>query len=105
MTFTGQGFKTPDDAISILTFDKRYIIYLPDTAGVFSAETKRISAQGLSQGAYKKFGKGRVVVFGEAGMFTAQISDNEKFGMNYPSAGQNYQLLLNIIHWLDGKME
>jgi len=43
-------------------------------------------------------------VFGEAGMFTAQIvtEDNEtwKMGMNADNALQNQQLLINIMRWL-----
>jgi hypothetical protein len=51
-------------------------------------------------------GAGRVVVFGEAAMFSAQLAGPEKIpmGMNQESATQNPQLLLNIIHWLDGKL-
>jgi len=52
--------------------------------------------------AYKP-GKGPVVVFGEAAMFTAQLAgpQKNKTGMNSTIAPQNFQLLLNIIHWLD----
>ena len=55
----------------------------------------------------KKFGKGKVVVFGEAAMFSAQLGgpDKIKFGMNNDIAPENFQLLLNIIHWLDGKLQ
>ena len=50
-----------------------------------------------------KYGKGRIVVFGEAAMFTAQISGKgNKMGMNVKSASQNPQFVLNVIHWLDG---
>ena len=58
------------------------------------------------QGAYMPYGKGRLVAFGEAAMFSAQIAgpDKIKMGMNNPIAPENYQLLLNIIHWLDGKL-
>ena len=54
-----------------------------------------------------KFGKGRVVAFGEAAMFSAQLAGSEKrkMGMNNPIAAENYRLLLNIIHWLDGKID
>ena len=40
-----------------------------------------------------------------AAMFSTQISDQKKMGMNNEAAPENYQLLLNIIHWLDGKLE
>ena len=40
-------------------------------------------------------------------MFTAPLGGPEKikFGMNNEVAPENYQLLLNIIHWMDGKLE
>ncbi|KAA3639073.1 MAG: DUF4350 domain-containing protein [Bacteroidetes bacterium] len=106
-SFTGQVFKCPVDADPILTFKGDYVNMLPDTAWVFNADTKQISADGWTQGAYKKHGKGRIVVFGEAAMFSAQLAGPQKFraGMNSDAAPENYQLLLNIIHWLDGKLE
>jgi len=80
---------------------------LPDTAWVFDDETTKFNVDGWSQGAYKKYGKGKIVVFGEAAMFTAQLAgpQKRKAGMNNEVAPENYQLLLNIIHWLDGKLE
>jgi len=106
VSFTGQGFKIPADAKSILKFDENYINVLPDTAWVFK-NIPRNPVKEWSQGAYKKYGKGRVVVFGEAAMFTAQIAGRQKrkMGMNNPIAKRNYQLLLNIIHWLDAKLD
>jgi len=107
VTFTGQAFKIPDDATPILTFNKNYVNMLPDTAWVFDDETTKLNVEGWSQGAYKEYGKGKIVVFGEAAMFTAQLAGPEKrkVGMNNEVAPENYQLLLNIIHWLDGKLE
>ena len=80
---------------------------LPDTAFVFDDQTTQFAAHELSQGAYKKYGKGRIVAFGEAAMFTHQIQGPKKtkMGMNNKVAPENHQLLLNIIHWLDGKIE
>jgi hypothetical protein len=106
-TFTGQAFKIPDDATPILTFNENYVNMLPDTAWVFNDKTTKFNVKGWSQGAFKKYGKGKIVVFGEAAMFSAQIAGTEKrkMGMNNKVATQNYQLLLNIIHWLDGVIE
>jgi len=61
----------------------------------------------MVQGAYKEFGKGRIVVFGESSMVSAQIGQpgNRKMGMNSETAQDNYKLLLNIIHWLDGILD
>ena len=104
VTFTGQAFTIPDDASSILRFDDRYVMLLPDTAWVFNKNTTTINIGGWSQAAFRKYGKGRVVVGGEAAMFTAQLAGPQMYraGMNSPEAKENYQLLLNIIHWLDG---
>ncbi|MBL4752321.1 MAG: hypothetical protein JKY52_01800 [Flavobacteriales bacterium] len=106
-SFTGQGIKLPEDATPILIFNENYVNMLPDTAFVYDDKTRIINAKGYSQGAYKRYGKGRIVVFGEAAMFTAQIQEPEKtaMGMNNQNAPENYQLLLNIIHWLDGKLD
>jgi len=81
--------------------------FLPDTAWVFEEKTPKLNAKGWSQGAYKKYRKGRIVIFGEAAMFTAQLAgpNKIKMGMNNEIAPENFQLLLNIIHWLDGKIE
>ena len=40
-------------------------------------------------------------------MFTAQLAgpDKIKMGMNNEVAPENFKLALNIIHWLDGKLE
>ena len=106
-SFTGQGFKIPDDATPILIFNENYINLLPDTSWVFDEKTTKINVEGWSQGAYKKYGKGRVVAFGEAAMFTAQLAgpDRIKAGMNSEVAAENHQLLLNITHWLDEIIE
>ncbi|GHT94311.1 hypothetical protein AGMMS49545_15420 [Betaproteobacteria bacterium] len=105
-TFTGQGFQIPENAASLLTFGANYEILLPDTAWVFDAHTPRIPAKGLSQGAVLEYGKGRVAVFGEAAMFSGQLKGENKtpFGLNAPTAKQNIQFLLNLIHWLDKQL-
>jgi hypothetical protein len=104
VTFTGQAFTIPDDASSILRFDDKYVMLLPDTAWVFDKSTKMFNIGGWSQAAFKNYGNGRVAVGGEAAMFTAQLAGPQMYraGMNSPEAKENHQLLLNIIHWLDG---
>ena len=49
-------------------------------------------------------GAGRAAFFGEAAMFSAQVSgpNRNPMGMNAPSAEQNYQFVLNVLHWLTG---
>lgn len=103
VTFTGQAFEIPGDATPVLTFGEGWVNLLPDTAWVFDETTKTESIGGWSQGAYKVTGKGKIYVSGEAAMFSAQLAgpNQIKMGMNAPYASHNYQLLLNIIHWLD----
>lgn len=106
-SFTGESFQIPDNAVPVLILNNNFISMLPDTAWNFKEDTPKISVAGWSQGAVRKFGKGRVAVWGEAAMFSAQIAGENKIkvGMNSPEAKYNYQLLLNIIHWLDGVIE
>jgi hypothetical protein len=107
VTFTGQAFPLPEGATSILKFDKRYLLLESDTAWVFNSQTRYTPIDGWSQGAFMKFGAGRIVFFGEAAMFTAQLAGPQKIrvGMNSDYAEENYKLLLNIIHWLDGRYD
>jgi hypothetical protein len=65
-----------------------------------------ISAAGRAQGLVFGFGKGRVVVLGEAAMLSAQLTGpgGTKFGMNRPGI-DNRQLALNIVHWLSGLLK
>ncbi|MFN0119630.1 MAG: DUF4350 domain-containing protein [Blastocatellia bacterium] len=93
-TFTGQSLKASDNAAVLLR--------LSDTAGDYDvASKKEISAAGRAQGVAMVFGKGRLVIMGEAAMMTAQIAGDRtrKFGMNRPG-NDNKQLTLNILRWL-----
>jgi hypothetical protein len=106
-SFTGQAIQIPKDATPVLFLNENFISLMPDTAWNFKDDTKKISVSGWSQGAVKKFGNGKVAIWGEAAMFSAQIAGEQKakVGMNAPKANYNYQLLLNIIHWLDNLIE
>ncbi|BBN81484.1 hypothetical protein PA25_14690 [Pseudoalteromonas sp. A25] len=105
--FMGQAFLIPPSAKPLLVFSKEAIAYMPSKAWQISDETPVISATGWYQGATLKFHKGRVAVFGEAGMFTAQIDiddDGEwKMGLATKGAEQNEQFLINTMHWLSKK--
>jgi hypothetical protein len=70
------------------------------------SEQAGISAAGRAQGIVFGFGKGRVVVLGEAAMLSAQMTGpaGMKFGMNRPGI-DNRQLALNIVHWLSGLLK
>ena len=104
-SFTGQAFTIPEDASPVLTFSDRYLLLLSDTAWVFNDRTIFKPIGGSSQLAFMEYGKGRVVMSGEAAMFTAQLAGPQqvRVGMNSPYAANNFRLLLNIIHWLDGR--
>jgi hypothetical protein len=102
-TFTGSAFRAPDGAVRVLNFLEEHYCLQPDTAWHFKANTPKRSLKGYQQGAVLTFGKGRVAVFGEAAMFTAQIvNGTAHVGFNSETAPQNAQFTLNLIHWLDG---
>lgn len=100
VTFTGQAFTIPDSAISVITLDSNYKVLLPEVAWEFNDEMKIIPAGGMSQLAYTRYGSGKVVVAGEAAMFTAQRVGDIKIGLNSDFAPNNLQLLRNILEWL-----
>jgi hypothetical protein len=60
-------------------------------------------AAGRAQALAFPYGRGRVVVTGEAAMLTAQVTGAGKvrFGMNIPG-NDDRQFALNIMHWLSG---
>jgi hypothetical protein len=93
LSFTGQSMKGPQGSAPILKLsDAAYDVF----DGNKPQEAKMDSAAGRSQALALEFGKGRVVVFGEAAMLTAQ---DRNFGMNYPGV-DNRQLALNAMYWL-----
>jgi hypothetical protein len=124
-SFTGQSLGVPDGATSLLKFSAtareapstkeldaeaaaaRDAGALRETIGSHSSPVV-----GRAQGIAMKFGKGRVVILGEAGMFSAQIvrfnNDNQqremKFGMNVPGSDDR-QFALNVLPWLSGLLK
>jgi hypothetical protein len=101
MTFTGSAFRVPSAATSVLVFEEGSRSYALGPKGPNWAAPS-LPIAGLSQGAILESGQGRVAVFGEAAMFTAQLAGpkNEPMGMNAPGAKQNYQFVLNLMRWL-----
>lgn len=68
-----------------------------------------IPVGGHAQGLAMTFGKGKVVVLGEAGLLSAQVvrfADGRemKFGMNVPG-NDDRQFALNVLHWLSGLLK
>jgi hypothetical protein len=101
-TFTGSAFRAPPTARPIIVFPSGFEIHqcgLPCPKGVSERD-----ATGYLQGAVVEFGKGRVAIFGEAAMFSAQVITTYKppyhFGFGAPGAEQNKQFILNLMRWL-----
>ena len=103
-SFTGQAFRLVRPGHPLLTLEPDAVMLLPVTAWEFSDSTPRFPAGGLLQGAALEHGRGRLAVFGEAAMFSAQLSGRppRPMGMNAAAASQNPQFLLNVTHWLAG---
>jgi len=98
-TFTGSAFTIPPEAIPIIKL-KDYTILTPDQAWRFTDETPFENSEHYFQAAALNYGKGKLILMGEAAMFTAQIAGNQKVGMNSESAKNNVRLLRNAIQWL-----
>jgi hypothetical protein len=98
LTFTGQSLKGPKETTPLLLLSSTaYDAFDIDEP----AKAKTTSAAGRAQAVALPFGKGRVVVTGEAAMLTAQ---NQNFGLNYPGTDDR-QFVLNIMHWLTGLLK
>lgn len=105
-TFTGSAFTYPEEAIPVLVFKRGDYSLEPEVAWQFDEDTKTVELGNYTQGAIMVYGTGKLAVFGEAAMFTAQTVQTQqgefKVGLNNQElAPQNLQFLLNIIHWLD----
>ena len=102
VTFTGSAFYPGPKVTPVLVFPADFVSLTPDAAFEFKPETPRVPIAGWCQGAVLTAGKGRVAVFGEAAMFSAQLAGPAKapMGMNAAAAKRNYQFPLNVMHWL-----
>jgi len=102
VTFTGSAFRIEGVHDALLVFGSHMVSLEPDVAWEFTDSTKRVNVEGWRQGAAMDYGSGRIVVFGEAAMFTAQLSSERGFpvGFNSPEGENNKNLLINIIRWL-----
>ena len=104
VSFTGSAFRVEVPHRPLLLFGEEMVSLEPGRAWEFPEGTKRVQIEGWRQGAAIEHGKGRVVVFGEAAMFTAQKGSEGKLpvGMQTPAGERNAHLLVNIIRWLAG---
>ncbi len=103
-TFTGSALRASGEYAVLLRFRPGFVSLEPDTAWQFTPATSRVEIGGWAQGVAGSFGQGRVVVFGEAAMFSAQLGGPDRIptGMNAPASAQDAQFLLNTLHWLAG---
>ena len=101
VTFTGSAFQVQRAHSPLLVFGAGMVSLEPKVAWQFDEKTSRVRIEGWRQGAALEYGKGRVVVFGEAAMFSAQTSEQGlPMGMNAPEGEHGAPLLVNIIRWL-----
>lgn len=107
VSFTGQAFRALRPVRALMSLDSTMEVFFPIRAWEFTEQTPHVSAVGLMQGAVFRHGRGRVAIFGEAAMFSAQRAgrNREPMGMNDPRARQNAQFVLNVMRWLAGVLD
>lgn len=107
-SFTGQAFQwDASGAVPLLRLPADYVSLEPEIAWEFTAATPVRAVGGWLQGGARRVGHGRVVLLGEAAMFTAQRTGPQQrpMGMNAEGAEQNAQFVLNVLHWLSELIE
>ena len=104
-SFVGSAFEAGRNAKPVLILPPTAVSLLPNAAWEKGPQVRFVPAAGWTQGATLRFGKGRVAIFGEAAMFTAQLvgPDRTPVGMN--SIEGNPQFVLNVMHWLSGLLD
>ncbi|MCK4960266.1 MAG: DUF4350 domain-containing protein [Planctomycetes bacterium] len=116
-TFSGKSLKGPAGSTPLLIFSDSAIDYFTSEAADNPAgrlarrsqgagDEPQASAAGKSQGVAFKFGKGRVVVLGEAGHLSARPTNPQQpaRGIKYEGC-DNRQWAINIAHWLSGLID
>ena len=99
-TFDGAAFRA-DGAEPLMILGSQYVSYQPEITWEIEENTPAISVAGWLQGAVKSIHDGRIAVFGDATMFSAQLKRNgTHMGMNSDEGAHNLQFLLNVLHWL-----
>jgi hypothetical protein len=117
VAFTGQSLSIPFGATALMKFaPSAYEAAAaaatrsgtPDAPRSLDRNAHTESIGGRAQGVAMPFGKGRVIVVGEAAMFSAQRLTWDKlgqpdlqFGMN-AAGNDDRQFALNALHWLSG---
>jgi len=109
LTFTGQAIYADPPAVGFLQLSETAVARPPQPVVerrggdvlVNVGYGDPVAVPGWSQGLAFEYGRGRVVVLGEAAMLSARLHrfDGRPIGMNTPGY-DNRQLALNIMHWL-----
>jgi hypothetical protein len=120
VAFGGQSLSLPAGATALLKFsptaresrtqeDLKLSLQAIRPDGPLVEDSHSTSTAGRAQGVALQFGKGRVVILGEAALLSAQLlksggpHPNFKFGMNTPG-NDDKQFALNVMHWLSGAL-
>jgi hypothetical protein len=94
LSFGGSAFQLPVGAVPLLVLPPGAMSFVPVAGTAPTAEgTPRVSVAGWHQAAVLSLGRGRVGLFAELGIFSAQWPV-------HPAASRNYQLALNVMRWL-----
>ena len=107
-SFTGQAFQlVGSGSRPLMVLPADFISLEPRVPWQFEKTTGVRPVGGWVQGGTRKVGRGRVALFGEAAMFSAQVAgaNRRPMGMNAEGAEQNAQFVLNVLHWLSGVIE
>lgn len=99
VTFTGQSLRGPPGSTSLLRL-------APGAVDVVAG--RQVPADGRAQAVAFELGAGRVVVFGEAALLTAQVASapgvpDRRYGFTWPNTDDR-QLALNTVRWLGGAL-
>jgi len=99
MTFGGSAFRPPPGAEPLLVLPARAISLAPTApdGNPRVPGTPRVPVGGWLGGAVLRVDRGRVALFAETGMFSAQWPVHE-------AASQNYKLVVNVMRWLSGAL-
>lgn len=101
-TFSGSAFRIEgSDYRPLLIMHDQWMMQRMDANGLSAKET----ANGLLMGAVMEVGEGKIAVFGEAAMFSAQRYGRWKKRMGFHAQGaeNNRQFILNVFRWLGEK--
>jgi hypothetical protein len=114
VTFTGSALRAPPPAVPLLrlapTARDLVVLKIEVEPGLLGSTARTtldgpFPTRGNCQAAAVAVGRGRVVVFGEAGVLTAQVDEEgRRFGLDWPGS-HNRRLALNAVRWLGGALE